>query len=236
MTAELVISELKILADPIKAEHSKRFFKSGPGEYAESDQFWGITVPKQRAISRRYKKMELKEVQILIEHPVHEARLTAVMLLVYKIERASQDVIDEVAHFYLKNLKHIDNWDIVDSSCRFILAKFLEHRDRSLLYELARSNDLWEKRISIITCYYFIKQRDFIDALAISEILLEDQHDLIHKAVGWMLREIGNIDLQTEEEFLLKNSRYKSMPRTMLRYAIEKFEEPIRKQYLKGEI
>jgi 3-methyladenine DNA glycosylase AlkD len=236
MTANKVISLLEELADPIKAEHSKRFFKSGPGEYAEGDIFYGITVPKQRGIAKKFKNMELEQVQILIEYPVHEVRLTAVMLLVYKIEKAPQNEIDEVAEFYLQNLKYVNNWDIIDSSCRFILAKHLEHRERHLLYDLARSKDLWEKRISIITCYYFIKQGDFIDALAISEILLEDDHDLIHKAVGWMLREVGNMDQQAEEDFLKKNSRYLAMPRTMLRYAIEKFDEPIRKKYLKGEI
>ncbi len=234
MTSIEVFRELEAFADPVKAEHSKRFFKSGKGEYAEGDQFLGITVPDQRKVAKRYKKLPLVEVQKLIESPIHEARLTAVMLLVYKIEQASQEVIDEVAEFYLLNLEFINNWDIVDSSCRFILARHLEHIDRSLLYDLAKSNNLWERRISIITCYYFIKKGDFIDALAISEILFKDHHDLIHKAVGWMLREIGNIDQQVEEDFLLMNSRYQLMPRTMLRYAIEKFEETKRKNYLNG--
>ena len=143
MTANEVVKQLEALADPIKAEHSKRFFKSGPGEYAEGDIFYGITVPKQRVIAKKYKKLDLTEVQKLIENPVHEVRLTAVLLLVYKIEKADQQLKDEVAEFYLSNLEYVNNWDIVDSSCHFILAKYVEHRDRSLLYELARSKDLW---------------------------------------------------------------------------------------------
>jgi len=236
MTFKKALADLKSLADPDKAEHSARFFKSGTGEYGEGDKFLGITVPNQRKVAKKYKRMTLSEVQKLLQHDAHEARLTAVMLLVYRIEKASQDEIDEVAEFYLKNIRYVNNWDIVDSSCRFILAKHLEFRERDLLYDLAHSEDLWEKRIAIITCYYFIKKGDFGDALSISLILLEDDHDLIHKAVGWMLREIGNINQEVEEAFLLENDRYKTMPRTMLRYAIEKFDEPLRKKYLSGAI
>ncbi len=230
MTFREAFEELEKYADPEKAEHSKRFFKSRPGEYGEGDIFLGITVPNQRKVAKKFKRMPLHEVEKLLQSDMHECRLTASMLLVYRIEKAEQEIIDETAEFYLKNLKYINNWDIVDSSCRFILAKYLENRDRDLLYELASSDDLWEKRIAMITCYYYIKQNDFKDALAIAEILVNDKHDLIHKAVGWMLREIGNQNQDTEISFLEKHC--KNMPRTMLRYAIEKFNEPLRQYYL----
>lgn len=232
MTFRAALEELEKYADPEKAEHSKRFFKTEKGEYGEGDIFLGITVPNQRKVARKFKNMSLGEVQKLLQSDIHECRLTAVMLLVYRIEKSEQETIDGVAEFYLKNIQYVNNWDIVDSSCRFILAKHLEHKDRTLLYNLARSNNLWERRISIITCYYYIKNNDFKDALAISKILIDDSEDLIQKAVGWMLREIGNKDQEVEERFLLEKERFKKMPRTMLRYAIEKFEEPKRKFYL----
>lgn len=234
MTFRDAFEELEKYSDPKKAEHSKRFFKTGKGEYGEGDIFLGTTVPNQRKVARKFKHMPLNEVEKLLQSDFHECRLTAVILLVYKIEKADQAIIDEVAEFYLKNIRYVNNWDIVDSSCRFILAKFLEHRERDLLYELAKSENLWERRIAIITCYYFIKKDDFEDALAISQLLIKDEEDLIQKAVGWMLREIGNQELEVEESFLLESERYKTMPRTMLRYAIEKFEEPKRQFYLKG--
>lgn len=234
MTFRDAFEKLEKYADPKKAEHSKRFFKTGKGEYGEGDIFLGITVPNQRKVARKFKHMPLNEVEKLLQSDFHECRLTAVILLVYKIEKADQAVIDEVAEFYLKNIRYVNNWDIVDSSCRFILAKFLEHRERGLLYDLAKSENLWERRIAIITCYYFIKKDDFEDALAISQLLIEDEEDLIQKAVGWMLREVGNQNREVEENFLLKNERFKKMPRTMLRYAIEKFEEPKRQFFLKA--
>ncbi len=236
MTYELAFRELQEYANPEKAEHFTRFFKNNPGEYGGGDKFLGIAVPNQRKVAKKFKDMPLSEVEILLRSEFHECRLTAVMLLMYRIEKKDQDVVDEVAEFYLKNIEYVNNWDIVDSSCRFILARFLENRERDLLYHLAKSGNLWERRIAIITCYYFIKNDDFEDALAISKILLHDNHDLIHKAVGWMLREIGGQDQLVEEAFLRQDDRYKKMPRTMLRYAIEKFDEPLRKKYLAGSI
>lgn len=236
MTFKLAFKELQEYADPDKTGHFARFFKNNPGEYGESDKFLGITVPNQRKVAKKYKEMPLSEVKKLLQSEFHECRLTAVMLLVYRIERKNQDVVDEVAEFYLKNIEYVNNWDIVDSSCRFILARFLENRERDLLYDLAKSENLWERRIAIITCYYFIKNDNFRDALSISKLLLHDDHDLIHKAVGWMLREVGGQDQSVEENFLQEEDRYKEMPRTMLRYAIEKFEEPLRKKYLSGDI
>ncbi len=236
MTFKDVFSELKKYAQPSTTEHSRKIFRATPGEYGEGDKFLGVSVPNQRKVAKKYKHMPLEEVEKLLSNKYHECRSTALLVLVYRIEKATQDEVDKVASFYLKNLNFVDNWDLVDSSCRFILSKFLEYRERDLLYILAKSDNLWEKRISIITCYYFIKKNDFNDALAISEILLFDDHDLIHKAVGWMLREIGEQDIRAEEDFLRQEGRYKQMPRTMLRYAIEKFDEPLRKRYLNGTI
>ena len=154
--------------------------------------------------------------------------------MVYKVEKGGQEELEEMTRLYLNNLPGFNNWDIIDSSCHKILGPFLDNKERDLLYDFAHSDNLWKKRIAMITCYHFIRQDDFKDALSIAEILVKDEHDLIHKAVGWMLREIGNRDLETEEEFLKKY--YQNMPRTMLRYAIEKFDEPLRLKYLHGEI
>lgn len=236
MTFEDAYSDLLTLADPKKSQHYMGYFKSGPGEYSEEDQFLGISVPDQRKVARKYKDMPLSEVQKLIQHEIHECRLTAVLLLVYRIESSDYEVLEEVVDFYLRNLEYVNNWDIVDSSCRHILGPFLENKERDLLYDLARSENLWKKRISIVTCYHFIRDHDFGDTLAIADILLNDEHDLIQKAVGWMLREVGNRDQETEELFLQEDDRYRNMPRTMLRYAIEKFDKPLRKQYLSGDI
>jgi len=156
----------------------------------------------------------------------------ALMLLVYRIQKSTNLDSDRVVQLYLKNLDYVNNWDLVDCSCHHILGPFLEHKERDILYDLANSDKLWEKRIAMITCFYFIRKHDYKDALAIAEILLNDNHDLIHKAVGWMIREVGNRDLEVETQFL--DMHFKEMPRTMLRYAIEKFEEPLRLHYLHG--
>ncbi len=232
MSASEAIKMLKEFSDPEKAEHSYKFFKAFPGGYGEGDEFWGIKVPDQRKVAKKFKHLEFDEIQKLISHSYHEARLTAVMLLVYKLERSDDELADEITAFYLKNLKYVNNWDIVDSSCHQILGRFLLSRERDLLYDLAESDNIWERRIAMITCYHFIKKEDFTDALEIAEILVNDNHDLIQKAVGWMLREIGNRNLDAETRFL--DRHYKTMPRTMLRYAIEKFDEPLRQHYLKG--
>jgi len=173
----------------------------------------------------------LLDIQKLLDSKIHEHRLVGLLILVDKYEKSNNK---EIVDFYLANTKNINNWDLVDLTAHKILGHYLLDKDRTLLYNLARSNDLWEKRISIISTFYFIKNNDFKDALKISEILLNDKHDLIHKAVGWMLREIGKRDQKAEEKFLKKY--YKKMPRTMLRYAIEKFDEKKRKAYLRSEI
>ncbi|MAO65273.1 MAG: DNA alkylation repair protein [Balneola sp.] len=234
MTHDQLINELKEHADPEKAKHSTRFFKSGSGEYGEGDEFLGIKVPPQRKVAKKFREMPLDEVAKLLHNKYHEVRLTAAYLLVYKVEKGDEQTLEAVTECYLNNLSGINNWDLVDSSCHQILGRYFEDKERDLLYDFARSDDLWKKRIAMITCYHFIRNQDFEDALYIAEILLDDDHDLIHKAVGWMLREIGNRDLATEESFLKKH--YQTMPRTMLRYAIEKFEEPLRLKYLHGDI
>jgi len=224
--------DLRKESDSEKAKILQRFFKTGKGEYGEEDIFLGITVPKQRQIAIKYESLALKDIQLLLKSKIHEERLTALLILVNNYKKSENK--SEIYDFYLKNTKNINSWDLVDLSAQVIIGTYLEDKDRSILYKLAKSSNLWERRIAIISTFHFIKNNDFSDALKIAEILLNDKHDLIHKAVGWMLREIGKRDISVLENFLKKN--YHSMPRTMLRYAIEKFPEKKRKMYLAGKI
>ena len=226
--------EIKSVSNPDKAKFLQRFFKTGKGEYAEGDFFLGIVVPVQRQIAKKYKPLSFPELKKLITSKYHEERLIALLILVERFKKAKEDEKEKIVKFYLDNRKGINNWDLVDLSAPKILGEYLIDKDRNILFIFAKSNDLWEKRIAVLSTFTFIKNNDFNDALKIFEILLNDKHDLIHKAVGWMLREIGKIDLKTEENFLRKH--YKAMPRTMLRYAIEKFPERKRKAYLEGKI
>jgi len=227
--------ELKSISNPKQAEILQRFFKTGRGEYGEGDIFLGIKVPVQRSVAKKY-DLSLKELNELLDSKIHEHRTIALFILVHKYNKSNDKRKKEIFNFYLGNTKNINNWDLVDLSAPNIVGDFIfAHKGEiETLYKLAQSKNLWEKRISIISTFAFIRKEEFDDALAISEILLNDSHDLIHKAVGWMLREIGKRDLKKEEEFLKNN--YKDMPRTMLRYAIERFEETKRKKYLRGEI
>ena len=220
--------------NPSQALILQSFFKTGKGEYGEGDVFYGIKVPVQRTIARQFKDIVLDELKILILSKVHEERLIAAFILVEKFQKTDDKNRKIIFDFYLKNRKGINNWDLVDLSAPKIVGEYLLDKDKDLLYKFAHSEKLWEKRIAIISTQTFIRQRWFEDTLKISKILLHDKHDLIHKAVGWMLREIGNRDIDTEEEYLKKH--YKTMPRTMLRYAIEKFPEQKRKAYLLGKI
>ena len=226
--------EIKTVSNPDKAKFLQRFFKTGKGEYAEGDVFLGIVVPVQRQIAKKYTELSFDDLEKLITSKYHEERLIALLILVERFKKASEDEKDKIIKFYLKNRKGINNWDLVDLSAPKILGEYLLNKDRKILFRFAKSKDLWEKRIAVLSTFTFIKNNDFNDALKIYEILVNDKHDLIHKAIGWMLRELGKIDLKTEENFL--NKYYKSMPRTMLRYAIEKFPEKKRKAYLKGKI
>ncbi len=223
--------DLKKLANPEKAGILQRFFKTGKGEYGEGDVFLGITVPDQRKIANKYSELPLKETQKLLSGKIHEHRLTALLILVIKYKKADDTDKKKISHLYIKNFKHINNWDLVDLSSEKILGDYLLEKDKSLLYKLAKSKNLWERRIAVITTFAFIRNNRFNDTLKISGLLLNDRHDLIHKAVGWMLREIGKRDQEVEEKFLKKH--YRKMPRTMLRYAIEKFDEKKRQFYLK---
>ena len=220
--------------NPIQAVNLQRFFKTGKGEYGEGDIFYGIKVPEQRIIAKQFKDLALDDLKNLILSKVHEERLIAAFILVDQFKSGDEKKKKIIFNFYLKNRKGINNWDLVDLSAPKIVGAYLIDKEKDLLYKFARSKDLWEKRMSIISTQAFIREHYFEDTLNISEILLSDKHDLIHKAVGWMLREVGNRDMETEEEFLRKH--YKKMPRTMLRYAIEKFTEQKRNAYLKGKI
>jgi len=226
-----VKADLNTLASPERAKIISRFFKTGKGDYGEGDVFLGITVPEQRRIARTYSGMALEGLQKLLSSPVHEHRLTALLILVARYQKANAEGKKEVYAFYLENIKHINNWDLVDLTAEKILGDYLLDKDKSPLYRLVRSKNLWERRMAILTTYRFIKNDHFEDTFHISEILMHDKHDLIHKAVGWMLREVGKRNQDAEEQFLLKY--YKKMPRTMLRYAIERFEEKRRSFYLK---
>ena len=225
--------ELREKSDKEKAKILQRFFKTGKGEYGEGDIFLGINVPVQREISRKY-DLNLEDIQELLNSEIHEERLVGLINLIRKYEKDSYER-GEIIDFYLYNLKkgRINNWDLVDLSCYKILGDFLINKEREILYKLSNSENLWEKRVSVVSCFAFIRKNDFKDILKISEILLGDKHDLIHKAVGWMLREVGKKDKKVLIDFLDKH--YKEMPRTMLRYSIEKLEEDLRKDYLKNK-
>ncbi|MBI2670455.1 DNA alkylation repair protein [Candidatus Woesearchaeota archaeon] len=223
--------DLLRLKNKEKAKILSRFFKTGPGGYGEGDIFLGITVPDQRKIAIKYKDIALDDAGRLMLDKIHEFRLTAILTLVQKFQNGNEAIKKEIVNFYLKNTNKINNWDLVDLSADKILGAYLIDKDKSILYKLANSENIWKKRIAIISTFYFIKNNKFEDVLKISEILLKDKHDLIQKAVGWMLREIGKRNQEIEEDFLKKY--YKEMPRTMLRYAIEIFDEKKKKQYMK---
>jgi 3-methyladenine DNA glycosylase AlkD len=234
MTAVEIQERLLKLASTEKAKILQRFFKTGPGQYGEGDTFHGITVPVLRQLVKEYDGISLTEVGMLLKSGMHEERMLALLMLVRAFTKSDDARKKKIYGFYLKNTRYINNWDLVDLSAPQIVGVYLADKSRKPLYVLARSSDLWQRRIAILSTFTFIRQNDFADVLEISGILLDDKHDLIHKAVGWMLREVGKRDLGVEEQFL--KSRYKKMPRTMLRYAIEKFPEEKRKEYLQGKI
>ena len=230
--------ELKIMANPEKAKLLQRFFKTGKGQYGEGDIFLGIIVAEQRKIAKKYSNLKINEIQNLLSSKIHEERLISLFILIQKYKKSDEKQKKQIFNFYLSNAKkqNINNWDMVDLSAPNILGDFILNNENkiNILYRLANSNNLWEKRIAIISTAIFIKNNKFEDTIKISEILLNDRHDLIHKAVGWMFRELGKKDEKVLEDFLNKNNNYKKMPRTMLRYSIEKFPENKRQAYLKG--
>lgn len=221
-------------ADDKQAEILKRFFKTGKGQYGEGDDFLGIKVPVNRKIVKKNLDLNTNELGLLLRSKYHEERLAALFVIVEKYSKASETEKEEIFDFYMNNRKGINNWDLVDLSAPAVVGAYLYNKEKSVLFEFAKSRSLWDRRIAVISTFYFIKKGEYDVTLQIAEILLKDEHDLIHKAVGWMLREIGKRDLRTEESFLEKY--YKVMPRTMLRYAIEKFPQQKRQRYLKGKI
>ena len=227
-------AKLKANANSKKAKILQSFFKTGIGEYAQGDIFLGVTVPKTREIAREFIDLQKNDIRELLKSKYHEQRLLALLIMVEQFKGANQTQRSQLYKIYIKNTKYINNWDLVDLTAPKIIGEFLTKSNRQILYQFALSDKLWEKRISIIATFCFIKNNDFKDTLKISRILLNDAHDLIHKAVGWMLREVGKRDLTAEEAFLKKY--YKQMPRTMLRYAIEKFPQDKRLAYLKSQI
>lgn len=233
MTASKALKKIKEKSDKTKGEFLVRFFKTGKGEYGEGDVFLGLTVPQSRVISKEFLNLPFEELKTLLESKYHEARLVALHILTYRFQKSDEKEQKKIYEFYLKNIKGVNNWDLVDTSAPGIAGGYLFSRDRKILFKLVKSKNLWERRIAIVGTYYFIKKDDFKDTLRISEMLLSDKEDLIHKAVGWMLREVGKKDEKVLCDFLDKN--YKSMPRTTLRYAIEKFDDRKRLYYLKKQ-
>lgn len=231
-----VQGELRKLADKKRAKLLQGYFKTGKGEYAQGDIFIGLTGPQVRAIAKKYRNLPLRDVEKLLHNKIHEFRLTALFILYDQFRKtggASKKIIFE---FYLANTKWINNWDLVDLSAKYIVGGYLMEKsgERNILYRLAKSKSIWERRIAVLGTFLFIDRKNFRESFKIAEILLHDKHDLMHKAVGWMLREIGKRDEKALVDYL--STRYKTMPRTMLRYAIEKFDEKRRTQYLHGQI
>jgi 3-methyladenine DNA glycosylase AlkD len=230
-----VRAELAGLADPARAEAVGRFLQMVPGGYGEGDRAIGVPVPQQRRVAGRYwRELSLTETAELLTSDVHEERLTALFILTRTFAKAGEEVRRTIVGILLASTGHINNWDLVDSSAPYILGPWLIDKDRSVLDRLAGSDVVWERRIAVMATFAFIKAGDFDWTFRLSERLLRDPHDLVHKAVGWMLREVGNRDRAAEEQFLAR--RYRDMPRTMLRYAIEKFEPQRRRQYLSGAV
>lgn len=232
--ASEVRCKLAKLADTEKAKLLQGFFKTGPGQYGEGDMFLGITVPNIRKLVKECEGIRIEEMRKLLISGIHEERLCALLLLVRSFVKGDEDARKTIYTLYLKHTRYINNWDLVDLSAPNIVGAYLLERSREPLYVLAKSRDLWKRRIAILSTFMFIRENDFDDALRIAKLLLTDEHDLIHKAVGWMLREIGKRDMRIEEQFL--KPHYQKMPRTMLRYAIERFPEQKRQKYLKGKI
>lgn len=223
-------NDLQRIKNQEKAKILARFFKTGKGEYGEGDIFIGLMVPDSRKVAVKYKDMPLNDIKILLKSKIHEERLIALLMLVHNYKNGNTAEKEKIYNFYLKNTKLINNWDLVDLTADKIVGAHLLDKDKSILYKLAKSNNIWERRIAIISTFYFIRNNKFDDTFEISRLLLNDKHDLIHKAVGWMLRELGKRNQMEEEKFLRKY--YKNMPRTMLRYAIERLEQDKKRFYL----
>jgi 3-methyladenine DNA glycosylase AlkD len=234
MSLKEIKRDIEQLANPKQAILLQRFFKTGKGEYGEGDVFLGIKVPVQRSVAKKYKELSFASIQQLLNSKIHEHRLIALLIMMQEFDRAEEDEKKQIFELYLKNTNNINNWDLIDLSAPNIVGNYLLDKDRNILHKLAKSNSIWEKRISMLATFEFIANKETKDALAIAEILVNDKHDLIQKAVGWMLREVGKRVSQAEEEKFLRK-HYKTMPRTMLRYAIERFDNKKKEFYMKKE-
>jgi 3-methyladenine DNA glycosylase AlkD len=232
MTAKDVQDKLRKLADPVLAVSATRFFKTGPGEYGENDVFLGLRTATLRQLAKEHQGLSLEEVEALLQSEVHEDRALALLVLVGAVAKATESFRKHVYDLYRSNTRYVNNWDLVDVSAPTLVGSYLVDKSRKPLVGLAKSKGLWERRIAIVATQHFIRQEDFADTLKIARILLRDDEDLIHKAVGWMLREVVKRDQPTLEDFL--GEHYSNMPRTMLRYAIERFPINKRQAYLKG--
>ncbi len=231
ITAKNIQKELETYSTPEKKEYLPYFFKTGKGQYGEGDKFLGVVVPDTRKIAKKYKSISFDEIVKLLDSEYHECRLCALLILVERFKKAKEDERKEIYDFYLSKTARINNWDLVDLSAKDIVGEYLADKDRSVLYRLAESPLLWDQRIAVIATYAFIRRNDHKDILALSEKLLDHKHDLMHKAMGWMLRETGKKDMKALTGFLDKY--HKVMPRTMLRYSIEKLSAEERAHYMK---
>ena len=232
MTASEVQARLRRLGNPVAAAQAARYFKTGPGEYGAGDIFLGLNAAVMHGLAKEFQSLPIDEIAVLLRSPIHEDRMLALLIMVRRVARADDATRKEIYRLYLAHTRYINNWDLVDASAREIIGRHLADRSRKPLDRLAASKSLWECRISIIATHFFIRQNDFADTLRIAERLLGDREDLIHKAVGWMLREVGKRDLPALESFLRRHVQV--MPRTALRYAIERFPEETRCGYLNG--
>jgi 3-methyladenine DNA glycosylase AlkD len=232
MTAQDVQNRLRSLGSPDAAAASARFFKTGPGQYGEGDVFLGLRASELHRLAKEYRTLPIDELIVLLRSPIHEDRSLALLILVSRASKSDEATKKHVYQLYLAHTRYINNWDLVDASAREIVGGYLVDKSHKPLDRLAVSRNLWERRISIVATHHFIRQHDFADTIRIAETLLEDQEDLIHKAVGWMLREVGKKHQPSLEAFLRRNG--KLMPRTSLRYAIERFPAEMRRAYLDG--
>ena len=232
MSINALRQTLQSHADPLRAQKMQRFFKTGVGEYGEGDVFFGVSVPQLRKLARQwYDKLSAEEIESLLYTPIHEQRLLALLIWVLQFQKGDAHLKQKVYDAYTKHMAQVNNWDLVDSSASYIVGAYLYKRERAVLHTWVTSHNLWKRRIAIVATHYFIRQKDFDTTLSLAAALLGDRHDLIHKATGWMLREVGKQDEAVLRGFL--DAHADVMPRTMLRYALERLEEPVRRHYMR---